>query len=698
MRYGVKINLRHIAWSHGFWGGIINIFKKNYTIWEDKIMQLQPIIRAKVSKFREMHDLEAEKDGIVFEYFANESILNNHQPNGSSISDELLEQVNVGGYDDMGLDGICIKLNGMLIQSIQDAKDLIELHNTAEIEFIFVQSKYKDKFDSGEYAKFANGVIDFLSDAHYQPMNSKVSEWLEIKNYLTSSEVLVLWSANPVIRLYYVVMGVWNESTHIKAISSKLKDDIGALNMYGDIYVNYIDTERFKRICDDNENQFTTVINIIDMFSLTAVNMVDNSSIILCSAEELMKLLITEDGIIRKGLFNDNVRDYQGRTTINQDIYSTIVQDPESFVLMNNGVTIICSDIIHGNRKITIKNPRIVNGCQSCSVLYNAYRKGEDISKVVISGKVISTKSSEVTNKIVRGTNRQNIVYDEAFECTREFHKQLEELFKVLSDEQMVNKVYYERRSKQYADVPAIKSYQKVSFRMLIQSFVSIFLNEPHKGHLHESRLLQEYKNKIFIDTQSKMPYYVAALIYVKTEQLLRKEVKYKNLRTYRAQIQVIIREKLGGHIYDINNEKNIDNYCKDILPKIYDDKSFGDVFVVAIELFEQTVKEWVEIKGQSYRYAIKDTQEFTEFLNQKLANSGRDSLAYRGEVIKVSRDRYNHYYGFISRVPSGIFFHSGDNPTLDYEKLLSQNVLYDIMKDEVSGKEKAINVRIVTD
>lgn len=660
-------------------------------------MQLQPIIKAKMTRFRNIHELDSAKDGLVFEYYSNEVILSNHQPNGSSISDELLTAINIGGADDMGLDGLCIKLNGILIQSLDDAKDIIETHNSAEIEFIFIQSKYKDKFDSGEYAKFINGVTDFLGEEHYQPMNEKIKNWLSIKEFLTGNEIMLLWNTNPVIRLYYVVMGTWNNSPHIEAISNRFRDDIAALNMYGEIFINYIDTERFKKICDDNDNQFSSVINVIDTFSLTAVTNVDNSSIILCTAAELMKLLVTDDGILRKGLFNDNVRDYQGETTINQDIYNTIKTDPESFVLMNNGVTIICSEIIPGNRKVTIRNPRIVNGCQTCSVLYNAYRSGTNITDIVLSGKIISTNNSEITNKIIRGTNRQNIVYDEAFECTRDFHKILEELFTALSENLSLdsNKIYYERRSKQYNNT-SIKSFQKVSFRILIQSFVSIFLNEPHMGHKHESRLLQLYKGKIFIDTQSKLPYYVSALISIKLEQIVKKEISYKRIKTYRSQIQMIIRILAGGYKYDINNEKSIDTYCNEILPQIYDNDIFKNYVSKAIEIFDETVSEWINQKGKDYKYAIKDSADFTNFLLNKLKASSQTNISYRGIVSKVALDRYKHYYGFIANSGSTLFFHSNDNPELDYSNLLNKDVLFDIKIDAVTKRNKAINVRLV--
>ncbi len=660
-------------------------------------MQLQPIIRAKLNKFREIHDIANVKDSVAFEQFANEMVLSNHQAGGISISEDLLYAASVGGSNDMGIDGICIKLNGILIETLEDAKDVISTRNSAEIEFIFIQSKYKDKFDSGEYAKFINGITDFLSDTHYQPMNDSVRKWLKIKDYLTSNEVMILWTETPIIRLYYIVMGAWNESEHIIAISKKFSDDIQQLNSYGEIFINYMDTEKFKKLCDDNENQYSAVINIIDTFSLTAVNNVDNSNIILCSADELMHLLITDDGILRKRLFNDNVRDYQGETAINESILNTIENEPESFVLMNNGITIICTDMVPANRKVTIKNPQIVNGCQTCSVLYRAYRKGIDISKVVISAKIISTRDLEITNKVIRGTNRQNIVYDEAFECTRTFHKELEELFSALSTEYPDNRIFYERRSKQFADNPTVKSCEKITFRILIQSFVSIFLNCPHKGHKHESKLLQEFKNKIFIDTQSKLPYYISGLIYSNTEKLFKKYPEYKDLKTYRAQILMIIRELCNSAPFTINNENSIDKYCDTLLPILRDTDTFETTFLSAISEFTRLVASWTTLKGETYKYGIKDSVEFTKYILDNICpTQSFDDLPYRGTVIKISRDKYHHFYGFISKQPNNIFFHSADNKEIDFTDLLNKDVVYELEHDEVSGRERAINIEII--
>ena len=663
-------------------------------------MQLEPIIRVKLQDYRKAYELDSYQDGVVFERFANQTILTNHQPDAFSVYDDLLDLICVGGSNDMGIDGLCIKINGIFVRSVQDIKDQLSHHKKTDIEFLFIQSKYKEKFDSGEYAKFINGITDFLGEDHYQPRNEKISMWLEIKSYLMSDDVMKTWIHNPTIRAYYIVMGTWNNSPHIIAISQKLQQDIANLNAYGELFIKYIDASAFKKICDDNDSSFRTVFNVIDTFSLTAVDNVDNSSIILCFATELLRLLVTEEGIIRKSLFNDNVRDFQGDTTINHEIYKTIKDEPMSFVLLNNGITIVCDEVIPGNRKVTIVNPQIVNGCQTCNVIYMASKNGLDISQVVVSAKIISTRSDDITNKIVKGTNRQNIVYDEAFEVTKEFHKDLEDVFSAMSSENQNNKIYYERRSKQYFSNPLIKPSQKVNLRILIQSFISIFLNEPHNGHRHESKLLQDYRNRIFIDKQSKLPYYTASLLYIKLEGFLKSDETLKRVVTYRSHLSMIIKELAAGKSPSINDENEIDKYSNKLLAIINNEGRFINIAYKAVEVFEDIQERWISQKGNSFRFGIKDSSEFTTFLLSCLSPQSIKNEVLskcRGRVKKVGFDRNGTHYGFISRFPDDIFFHAYDNMKLDFSCLQDKEVLYNTVEDTRYGGEKAVDIQVIS-
>ena len=104
-------------------------------------------------------------------------------------------------------------------------------------------------------------------------------------------------------------------------------------------------------------------------------------------------------------------------------------------------------------------------------------------------------------------------------------------------------KIYYERRSKQYADNLQIKPQQKISFRALIQSMVALFLNHVEDSHKHEYTLLRNYKDNLFVETHSYQPYYLAAFLYLNVDILFREKKLPKELSNFKMHIMLLIKE-----------------------------------------------------------------------------------------------------------------------------------------------------------
>lgn len=667
-------------------------------------MQFEPMLKVMLKDYQKSYRMENVAEDVAFEYFVNHTILRSHQPEAFNVINDICDLICVDGQNDMGIDGIAIKVNDIFISTIDDIDNILSMHRKIRIEFIFIQSKYKEKFDTGEYGKFVDGVVDFLQVEHYEPHNEKIDSWIKIKDYLLSEDIMGAWVDVPDIRTYYVVMGKWNENEHIIAKTENMKKQIDKMRTYGHVIERYMDSKSLLTMCEENENNFTTVLNTMDSFQLTEVDGVENSIILLCNAEEIIKMLKSSDELLRKSLFNDNVRDYQGDTTINHEILLTIQNRPQQFVLMNNGITIVCSKAISSNRKVTITNPQVVNGCQTCNVLYLAYKSDIKLNDIYVTVKVISTKMSDVTNQIVRGTNRQNIVLDEAFEITRDFHKNLENFFLALPIDNSYEKIYYERRSKQYADNPTILATQKINFRLLIQSVVSIFLEKPNCGYIHEAKLLQEFQNVIFVDNQSLYPYYVAPSLLLLMDTICREREDRRFCSTYKYQILFVLAINIAGFPPDINKGKILDEYCENIMKTFSDRNLLVNKVERSVNEFKEIVDSWVKLKGESYYHGVKSNQEFNEFLLEflhkrtstgKVQETDNHEKEYRGTVIKVLIDRNSKYYGFISRMPENIFFHAKDNMKVDFRDLYAKDVIYKIKRD-FNGNERAVIIKVL--
>ena len=284
----------------------------------------------------------------------------------------------------------------------------------------------------------------------------------------------------------------------------------------------------------------------------------------------------SEDGSLRRSLFNSNVRDYLGNTgSVNSEIEHTIATEPEMFLMCNNGITIVCSDFIQIRDKIvSIDNPQIVNGCQTCSTIF-LQRNNDSLQNVQVLVKLICTDDNSITTKIVRGTNKQNQVLEESFETTKPFHQKIEDYFEAKCD---AIKLHYERRNKQYTSIPTITRYQIVNLRVLTQSFVAMFLQKPYEAHRHEAILLQKYAPKdernrlIYNSDHSPYMYYIAALTWYVFEMAFRNNtiVEKKKIRPYMAHLYYIFTFTTGQ--YPLNSSCTVqamEKFCSK-LKKIF--------------------------------------------------------------------------------------------------------------------------------
>jgi hypothetical protein len=135
----------------------------------------------------------------------------------------------------------------------------------------------------------------------------------------------------------------------------------------------------------------------------------------------------------RGKLFAKNIREFIGQSSVNDDIRETLETEPELFWYLNNGVTILCENIIRldvskGNQRkqgiFRVKNLSIVNGAQTIGSIGQIYQKSspeerERLEQVEFFVRFVSLDGcsdegslspSEFGLKVTRATNTQNKV------------------------------------------------------------------------------------------------------------------------------------------------------------------------------------------------------------------------------------------------------------------------------------------------
>ena len=579
------------------------------------------ILRKHFIDFKEAWQIEEKDEAKVFEKFVNYVILSQDDVSTFIGNPEILDTCCTGGGDDAKIDGIGIKINGQLIGSISDIDEIIAANKKIDVEFFVIQAKERTNFESDAVNTFGVGVRNFFSEAEL-PENDKVKELRKLKDYILSKEAVYRkLNANPSLYIYYVFCGRTPKDEHTEAIKRLfIKDMESSSTYFSNIAFDIVDGDQLVERCKELENDFKVELNIRDIIPLTVNEnaLIKKAYAFTCEAKELLKLLSKEDSSLRRSLFNNNVRDYLGnKGGVNSEIENTIKNDPEMFLMCNNGITIVCSDFIQIKDKlVSIDNPQIVNGCQTSTTIY-LQRDIPSLNKVQVLVKLICTEDNTITNKVVRGTNRQNQVLEESFETTKPFHQKLEDYF-IAKAEPI--QLFYERRNKQYSANSTINRYQIVNLRVLTQSFVATFLQCPYLAHRHEAKLLQEFiktesQRRIYLQGHSFYAYYISSLIWYKFEDAFRRKVLTKYDRTYLAHLYYIVMFMTGVYPLTIEaSPKDIEKYCSK-LEQLLTSEHFDNYLRQVKTIFKQCEQEWVS-KGKS-QHGMKDNKDFTDELTR---------------------------------------------------------------------------------
>ncbi|MBW4559102.1 MAG: AIPR family protein [Trichormus sp. ATA11-4-KO1] len=522
---------------------------------------MNQIIESYLRDFCQEYSLEDLSKNTAFEYFVNYCIISRLHSERFSIED-----ISIGGGGDNSIDGLAIMVNENLASSTEEIDDLKKALNRLDAKFIFIQTKTSSDFDLGHISKFIHGVRDFFKDQPSRATGQEIKELLELKKHIYSLSLHM--EENPVCHMYYVTTGKWLQDGNLLSVINDGIEDLRKTGLFssGHEGVKFIpvDAEYLQNMYKEIRNKVTREINFERHTILPQIDKVQEAYIGILPCKEYLKLISSTDGTLQKNLFYDNVRDFQGDNTVNSEINDTIKNQKrrDSFVLLNNGATIVAKSINKTGTYFKIKDYQIVNGCQTSHILYK--NKDSLDEQIYLPIKLIITADEEITNQIIRATNRQTEVKPEAFWSLQPFNKKLEEFYESFNDDEgRKHRLYYERRSKQYNSSNSIvDNYKVISTATQVKCFLAMFLNEPHSSSCrYYGELLKNNSRRIFVENHSFYPYYLSAYTFYRLEKFIRTNNLNQYYKRFKYQIIMIFRllalSDLKLDIDLINNKKN---------------------------------------------------------------------------------------------------------------------------------------------
>lgn len=254
--------------------------------------------------------------------------------------------------------GALFLLNSQILSTPQDIDDILQRDQKGLFELYFLTF--------GDTHNFTQQIKRLFYNLETK---AKGETWLDMLSYAMSHKIVLRWKDDPVLNL--ISYNDQTDETDSFKFDTKFSSYFSAINL---IEMN---RKHLQDIVNSNENNYRAELDCKTALMVPGGKEKFGNAYIMCMpAQELIKLMVTKDGLLRRNMFDDNVRDSQGFSTVNQEILSTLKYSPDRFVLFNNGITIVCKKASSENGKYVLENPQIVNGCQTCNMIYQAFVNG----------------------------------------------------------------------------------------------------------------------------------------------------------------------------------------------------------------------------------------------------------------------------------------------------------------------------------
>jgi hypothetical protein len=445
------------------------------------------ILQTIIQQSRDRDKPGAELDDY-FEFFASQQVLKERRFN---LDPPEIESGIYGGGDDGGVDGFYVFVNGKFIREDTDPvvfKDQQQLN----LELVIIQAKNTESFSETAVQKlkdFTEQCLPYGSTLGAEQQKLFGQSLLgAVKKFHDVYQHAVLHHPKLTITYAHVSLGEQiHEKVRIRSEQLKVK----AKELFTTSAPDYL---------------FITGTKLLQLFhqhpeekiALTATKLLSNSLhdrpgyICLATLPDFYDF-IAPNGVLQEHIFEANVRAHAVDVKVNKLIGATLANpEKNDFWWLNNGVTILASDVAFFNDKLHITNPLVVNGLQTSYEIAGHFSGGgsrQDGRKLLVRVVVVDS-GSDTSDKIITATNSQTKIEPINLHATEQIQRQIEMALKT-------HDLYYDRRKNYYRN-QGISLQKIVTIGAMAQSVAAIVLQQPDNARARPTTVAEKNYASLF--------------------------------------------------------------------------------------------------------------------------------------------------------------------------------------------------------
>lgn len=496
------------------------------------------IIKAHLESFVASFSLEADLEATQFEKFATYSVISNRFSGTFDLDDV------VTGDGDEGIDGIAVVIDEAITASVEDAEAVFAApRRNHDVDLVFIQAKRSEGFDLGDFLKFKEGVLRFVTANPYTATDDVLAESRGMFDVVLQ-QVPKLRSGRPSLIARFVATGIYQQPDALEVALKDFHRQLVALGLFHEIDIKFVDRDELTRLWVGTYSGVNASLTAFSTAALPNIAGIDEAYLAVVKASDFVdNVLTTEDGNLRTQVFEENVRSFLGLdNAVNQSIAATLASETSSrFPVLNNGITIVSPDVQLQGNTLHLTNFQIVNGCQTSNVLFE---NRAALGDVMVNIKVVETQLEDVFSELVRATNSQTKVEDTQFLSLRPVVRKVEQYFNTY--EGMESRLYLERRDRQYVgqDIPKTRIF---SLHDAAKCVAAMLCNRPELASRYPKKMYEELTDTIFADDTKEILFYAACVTMYRFTLLVSNSTIPQNLKRFKWHMLPVVWAMVNG-------------------------------------------------------------------------------------------------------------------------------------------------------
>lgn len=542
---------------------------------------MDAVTRALMNEYAQASGISDLPEDKKFEHFATYSIVSSRYNDEFDAADLV-----AGDGADLNVDAFAIKVNGRIADDPDFVDDVLQLNGYLDVEFIVIQAKTSSSFDGAALIALGDNLRNqVFAEIQTLPVNDEVKKLIEIKNRVFANAAKL--KENPTLSIYYACTGNWTEDTYlVEAIKTK-KRELEQTNIFSKVEFTALGAKEVQKLFRETRTSISREIKIEKLVTIPSIENVSASYLGILPHAEFFKMITDDAGELIKTVFVDNVRDFQGDNPVNTDIAKTISDGSlDQFVLRNNGVTVVAKRIKVMSSSYTLEDYQIGNGCQTSHVLYA--NRHLITGELFVPVKIIHTEDDDVSQSIIRSTNKQTPVEENDLLALTQFQRDLEDYYRGFPDE---IRLYYERRAKQYSSQSDLEKGRITSIGSQLKSFSSMFLELPNQASRYQGTLLKSVKSQVFQKSHKPNSSFVSALTLYRFEELARRlPIAERGVKSFRYYLLLAFRYRFEEFEFPGAGNRKISQYCDVLLKNLESVESSKLAFDECVSIIKEAL------------------------------------------------------------------------------------------------------------